>query len=327
MSKTIRLTVLASLALVWICVSARAQGGVTNSTKNPKQIAILHWYPANLTTLFSNVTSAVDVFSDGTNIWTTTTDRVFKVRPSDGTVLGSFGPLSAGPGAMAFDGANVWISAIGAGLLDKVRASDGAILGHFGGGGGSILFDGTNIWSTNGSRINNLIKVRPSDGTHLATFTIGPGVCQGTSGLAFDGANIWVAYSGCDINGAALHTVTKMRASDGTVLGTFPVGGSPEGVLFDGTNIWVANNADNTLSKLRASDGVVLGTFPAGTFPEKLAFDGTNIWATNHNTTEVVEVRASDGALTIFQPGGFPKGITFDGTNIWLSSGIGLEKL
>ena len=50
MSKGIRLTLLASLALAWLCGSALAQ--VTSSTKNPKQIAIMHWYPANLTTTF-----------------------------------------------------------------------------------------------------------------------------------------------------------------------------------------------------------------------------------------------------------------------------------
>jgi len=32
---------------------AQAQGGVENSTKNPQQIAILHWYTANQTTAFA----------------------------------------------------------------------------------------------------------------------------------------------------------------------------------------------------------------------------------------------------------------------------------
>jgi DNA-binding beta-propeller fold protein YncE len=35
--------------------------------------------------------------------------------------------------------------------------------------------------------------------------------------------------------------VTKLRASDGTVLGTFAVGSNPVGVAFDGANIWVGN--------------------------------------------------------------------------------------
>src|ERR1700680_3023816 len=54
-------------------------------------------------------------------------------------------------------------------------------------------------------------------------------------GVAFDGANIWVANNGSN-------TVTKLRASDGANLGTFAVGGGPEGVAFDGANIWVTNS-------------------------------------------------------------------------------------
>jgi DNA-binding beta-propeller fold protein YncE len=44
--------------------------------------------------------------------------------------------------------------------------------------------------------------------------------------------------------------VTKLRVSDGALLGTFGVGDSPQGVAFDGTNIWVANAGSNTVSKL-----------------------------------------------------------------------------
>ena len=60
--------------------------------------------------------------------------------------------------------------------------------------------------------------------------------------MAFDGANIWVANSA--------GTVTKLRASDGAVLGTFAVGTQPYGVAFDGANVWVTNNGSNTVSKL-----------------------------------------------------------------------------
>jgi len=91
MSKPIRLIILAPLALAWLCGSAVAQGGVTNSTKNPAQIAILHWYEANVTTSF-------------------------KV----GTVPNQFGTA---PTSVAFDGANLWVNL--GGSLIKLRASDG----------------------------------------------------------------------------------------------------------------------------------------------------------------------------------------------------------
>jgi DNA-binding beta-propeller fold protein YncE len=90
-------------------------------------------------------------------------------------------------------------------------------------------------------------------------------------GLAFDGANIWTGNFGDG-------TVTKVRANDGEVLGTFGVGVEPYGVTFDGANIWVSNVGSGTVTKLRASDGKNLGTFTVGAHPGWMAFDGANIW-------------------------------------------------
>src|SRR5271166_1957862 len=71
------------------------------------------------------------------------------------------------------------------------------------------------------------------------TFPVG----AGPYGMAFDGANIWVACGG----GA-----TKLRASDGQVLGTFATNGSA-GVTFDGANIWVSSGLASvgSVTKLR----------------------------------------------------------------------------
>jgi len=45
--------------------------GVTSSTQNPLQIALLHWYNANLTTTFTVGGYANAVAFDGANIWVT----------------------------------------------------------------------------------------------------------------------------------------------------------------------------------------------------------------------------------------------------------------
>jgi DNA-binding beta-propeller fold protein YncE len=100
-------------------------------------------------------------------------------------------------------------------------------------------------------------------------------VAAGPGELAFDGANIWVSN-------ILAGQVTKL-SRNGTILGTFNVGGSyPYGVAFDGASIWVASN--NALTKLSLS-GTVLGTFPAGSGATGIAFDGANIWVTDfaHN--------------------------------------------
>jgi DNA-binding beta-propeller fold protein YncE len=43
--------------------------------------------------------------------------------------------------------------------------------------------------------------------------------------------------------------VSKWRAKDGALLGTFATGAVPFGVAFDGAHIWVANYSDSTVSK------------------------------------------------------------------------------
>jgi hypothetical protein len=91
-------------------------------------------------------------------------------------------------------------------------------------------------------------------------------------GVAFDGANIWIANYGAS-------TVTRLRASDGAPLGTISTGNAPAGVAYDGANMWVSNSTDATVSKVRASDGKVLGTFSLpGVVPWWMTFDGANIW-------------------------------------------------
>jgi DNA-binding beta-propeller fold protein YncE len=45
------------------------------------------------------------------------------------------------------------------------------------------------------------------------------------------------------------NNVTKLLASTGAVLGTFPVG-TPFAIAFDGANIWVTNWGGRSVSKL-----------------------------------------------------------------------------
>jgi hypothetical protein len=71
-------------------------------------------------------------------------------------------------------------------------------------------------------------------------------------------------------------TVTKLRASDGKVVGTFNLNPeSPYGLAFDGANMWVTG--DSYLMELRATDGVVLGKWFL-TSTSGIAFDGAYMW-------------------------------------------------
>jgi len=131
----------------------------------------------------------------------------------------------------------------------------------------------------------------------------------GAAGAAFDGENLWVT----NLSGG---TVTKLRPSDGTILGTFNAGTAPIDVAWDGANIWIANASGNCVTKLRGSDGVVLATYVVFDSVNRIAFDGTFIWVT---CSSKITVLRTDGTLranipTNNSPNG---GIAFDGTNIW----------
>lgn len=47
-----------------------------------------------------------------------------------------------------------------------------------------------------------------------------------------------------------LPPVTKLRASDGTLVGTYAVEDFPQHIAFDGTNVWVSNAFSDTVSRL-----------------------------------------------------------------------------
>jgi hypothetical protein len=74
----------------------------------------------------------------------------------------------------------------------------------------AVLFDGSSIWVASGSS-PSIKKLRASDGAPLATFA----TPDGANGIAFDGANIWLTHT------RTRRAVTKMRASDGAIPGTW----------------------------------------------------------------------------------------------------------
>src|ERR1700692_657932 len=106
-----RLIAAVSLSAILSAIPLQSGAQVVNSTKNPNQIAILHWYGANQTTQFSVGNSPAGVTFDGANIWVTNvgSNTVTKLRANDGAPLGTFS-VGSGPGGVAFDGANIWVT-------------------------------------------------------------------------------------------------------------------------------------------------------------------------------------------------------------------------
>src|SRR5690242_13521677 len=72
--------------------SASSTVTTQRAVQNPNQIAILRWYPANQAATFA---------------------------------------VGAGPGQIAFDGSNMWVTNSSANTVTKLQASDGKSLGNF----------------------------------------------------------------------------------------------------------------------------------------------------------------------------------------------------
>jgi outer membrane protein assembly factor BamB len=157
---------------------------------NPLQVALLQWYPANLTTWFAVGTGPEGVVFDGANIWVANhnSNNITKLQANDGTVLGTF-DAGNGPQVAAFDGSSIWVADYLGNNVTKLRASDGAQVGAFDVGSGpqGVAFDGANVWVTN-TGSNSVSKLRAADGRLLGTFAVG----LDPNFVAFDGAGIWV---------------------------------------------------------------------------------------------------------------------------------------
>ena len=136
------------------------------------------------------------VLFDGTYIWVTV-DAVYpnagsveKILPSTGAVIASYG-AGLSPGAMTYDGTNLWIANNGANQVTKILASNGSTVGTYSVSSPSQLtFDGTNIWASNYEG-TTVTEIAGSTGASLGTFEVG----EGPVGMAFDGVSIWVADS------------------------------------------------------------------------------------------------------------------------------------
>ncbi len=144
-------------------------------------------------------------------------------------------------------------------------------------------------------------------------------VGRSPQGVAFDGTNIWVTNQ-------ADARVSKIRASDGSVLGTFFLGGSnPLGIAFDGTNMWIADSgitgvAGTTFVTVLRSDGSIAQTLTVNESPQQLAFDGSRMWVTTAQGS-VIGFRTSDYTVVAnSKVGSSARGIAFDGQNMWVAA-------
>jgi hypothetical protein len=180
-----------------------------------------------------------------------------------------------------------------------------------------------------------LYRYSINDRVFVAAYLTSP-VAPGGSiqGLAFDGANLWIAAAGTD------DYIAKIDTTGGTLSLQQPFPAPPNGtgtvrdMAFDGTDLWVPNDGSDSIYRMDMVEGTILETIPA----PGLEIRGTT-WANGHlygndKDTDLVYVwdAGSSTWSSVFEtptpPGGTTAnrwftGMTWDGVNFWMCNSTG----
>ena len=176
---------------------------------------------------------------------------------------------------------------------------------------GGTVFALSRGGSNPGSLSGSLSASQQQQANPAQTFAVG----DGPNHILSAGTDIWVA----NFNAG---TVTKLNASDGTPLGTFPFG-NISGLAFDGVTLWISSLITGVVTRVRPSDGFVFGSTVVGTGPQYIAIDSEGgVWVSNSLSDDVTKVSPAGIALGTFAVGNEPAGILFDGANIWVANSL-----
>jgi hypothetical protein len=161
----------------------------------------------------------------------------------------------------------------------------------------------------------------PTGPTDLRLTTVGSvPVC-----VVSDGADLWV------VNRNPVGSVSRVRASDGKVLGTWTgmTPGTAKAIIVAAGRIFiVAETTPGTLYRIdpdQPPGPVTVVSNNLGASSNSLAFDGSRIWTANAGAgagfpTSVSRVDINTGSVTTFFIGfNLLTGILYDGTNIWVT--------
>lgn len=293
-------------------------GGAGNVPLNPNRVALLRWYDINLAGRFVH------------------------------TGIGTH------PGAISFDGENIWVANVGNDRISIWRANDGKEIDTYTfptacAGVAGLAYDGEYMWvSCQGANSVRLLRARDRGYSAFQDVSV-----PGPAAIAFDGKNMWVSSSDGSVRvieastgqqkynvAGAPGTRVREMAFDGVNMWATtgaaavpvmpvsnPMGGSffylsqagAWSLAFDGVNMWITNEAQDTVTV--ASPGLVnLGEFNVGDQPKDLVFDGDMMWVSNYEGRSVTLFHTSDlSNAGTFGVGYRPVDTVFDGANVWIT--------
>jgi hypothetical protein len=243
---------------------------------------------------------------------------VFRVRASDGKLLGSWTGATGARGLIVAAGRIFIIGNTGTMTPGKIysinpEAAPGPVSvfeNDIGANPYRIAFDGANLWTANLSS-GSISRVNVGTGVD-STFT----GFDNPSSVVWDGTNLWVFDN----------QLKRVDPSNAVVLETIAVPSASD-VIFDGANLWMSNFDANSLTIVRAVGslrGTILATLTGNGIntPYGLAFDGERVLVCDLDINSVSLFRATDFApLGNVSTGANsnPRTACSDGVNFWIS--------
>jgi len=196
---------------------------------------------------------------DSTNIWLSddSTDLLYKIDPSNGTVLFSFDSPGPIPKGLTFDGENLWnlddslrkifkLNPENGWVIDSIdfpKEVDGILLENFHFTG--LTWDGLNPYTNfEAGWSSQIIKINVyNDSAFFFSYTTGY-----AKGLTFDGDFIWNCS---DRDGNGLGYVRQYNSNGMRCNYFYTPGYYPTGITYIGTSFWIADNELDSLYGIR----------------------------------------------------------------------------
>jgi hypothetical protein len=181
---------------------------------------------------------------DGQFMWVgTDTNTVVKVNASTCAVACSNTSVASRIYGMAYDGVNMWATAVDRNAVVKLNSSCAQVGIVTVPGPIGIAFDGTNMWTANQSGASTS-RINVSSGA-VTSYSLGVGPAWA---IAYDGANMWVTgYTTGKVSKISTTTPTNNPPSFQTCASA---SSEPVGIAFDGAHVWLGCEGVNALGKM-----------------------------------------------------------------------------
>jgi hypothetical protein len=152
----------------------------------------------------------------------------------------------------------------------------------------------------------------------------------GSTGIAFDGANIWTANR--DGSNPSNSVITAHRSHNGEKIIDVDVDNvavnarclGPVALAYDGQFMWCVCRDNDAVVRLSAINGALQGiSLPTGSGPVFIEFVGDRMWISNFLDNSLSIYNANPPYNLDYTPTDLisPYGMASDGTNMWVASG------